>query len=238
MILDIDVGNTFLKWRCSGAEMPLRGRLLTERLHDGMPSDWPEQVERVRVASVAGPVVSALISGYCQARWGLKPEFARTSHQAAGVTNSYADPSRMGVDRWLAMLAAHHLVQGACCIVDCGSAITIDFVAADGRHSGGYIVPGLRLMAKSLLANTAEVIADREVERFELAPGTDTSSAVFHGINFVFDAIRRQLVEQLQRDAPGCRLLVTGGDGELFHRLAGQGDYCPELVMDGLEWAL
>lgn len=238
MILDIDVGNTFLKWRCHNGGEPVRGRLLTERLHDGMPAEWPEKVTRIRVASVAGPVVAALISGYCQARWGLKPEFARTRHQAAGVINSYADPGRMGVDRWLAMLAAYNLGQGACCVVDCGSAITIDFVAADGRHGGGYILPGLRLMSKSLLANTAEVVADRDVAHFELTPGTDTSSAVFHGINFAFDAIQRQLIEQLDRDAPGCRLLVTGGDGELFQRLAGRGDYRPELVMDGLEWAL
>ncbi|GGO87687.1 type III pantothenate kinase [Marinobacterium nitratireducens] len=238
MILDIDVGNTFLKWRCSGEGPPTRGRLLTERLHDGMPESLPDQVQRVRVASVAGPVVAALITGYCQARWGLKPEFARSSHQAAGVINSYADPSRMGVDRWLAMLAGFNLGAGACCVVDCGSAITIDFVTADGRHDGGYIVPGLRLMAKSLLANTAEVVAEREIAHFDLAPGRDTASAVFHGVNFVFDAIQRQLIERLDRDGGEFRLLITGGDGELFQRLAGRGEYRPELVMDGLEWAL
>lgn len=237
MILDIDVGNTFLKWRCSApGGAAIRGRLLTERLDDGMPAGWPENVDRVRVASVAGPVVAALISGYCRERWGLEPEFARAGRQTAGVTNSYPEPHRMGVDRWLAMLAAYNLGQGSCCVVDCGSAVTIDFVATDGRHLGGYIVPGLRLMAKSLLANTAEVVADRQLDRFDLAPGSDTSSAVFHGINFVFHAIQRQLLERLDRDYPGCRLLITGGDGELFRRLAGRGDYLPELVMDGLEW--
>ncbi|MFC6670892.1 type III pantothenate kinase [Marinobacterium aestuariivivens] len=137
MILDIDVGNTFLKWRCSEpGGIAVRGRLLTERLNDGMPAGWPENVDRVRVASVAGPVVAALISDYCRKRWGLEPEFARAGRQASGVTNSYSEPHRMGVDRWLAMLAAYNLGQGGCCVVDCGSAITIDFVAADGHHLG------------------------------------------------------------------------------------------------------
>ncbi len=239
MILEIDIGNTFLKWRCLGADQGwMRGRLLTEQLSRSLPVEWPDAVSQVRVGSVAGPEVAALITRYSRARWGLRPDFACTQHAAAGVTNSYADPARMGVDRWLAMLAAYNQAHASVCVVDCGSAITIDFVLADGRHRGGYIVPGKRLMERSLLANTAQVIADQTIDSFDLSPGTHTSAAVYHGINFVFEAIGQQLLVQLDRDYPDSRLLVTGGDGELFARLAGRGDYVPELVMDGLHWAL
>lgn len=238
MMLEIDAGNTFVKWRCrGGGATGLRGRLPTGRLSEGIPADWPEHVTAVRVASVAGEAVVRQLREYCRIRWGLEPVFARTADRHAGVVNSYRDPARLGVDRWLAMMAAYNTGCGACCVVDCGSAITVDFVAADGRHLGGYIVPGARLMASSLLAGTAEVVADRSIEHFDLSPGTDTASCVYHGISFVLDAIQRELVGRLARDFPGMRLFITGGDGELFRQLAGRGEYVPDLVLDGLEWA-
>jgi type III pantothenate kinase len=239
MILEIDIGNTFLKWRHACAQQGwVRGRLLSARLDDAQFACWPDEVTRVRIACVAGDEVVTLITRYCQNRWRLTPEFARVQERAAGVRNSYIDPSRMGVDRWMGMLAAYNRVRGAVCVVDCGSAITIDFVDTDGAHIGGYIVPGVRLMASSLLTNTAQVIADQSIDQFDLAPGTHTSTAVFHGINFVFDAIAQRLLQQLSADYPSTQLLITGGDGELFARLAGRGEYCPDLVLDGLHWAL
>ena len=239
MILDIDIGNTFLKWRCSGArQVDLRGRMLTQQLDDGLPAAWPGEVSGVRVGCVAGVAAQERIRQYSLARWGLEPEFARVQHEAAGVRNSYADPARMGVDRWLAMLAAYNQAQGAVCVVDCGSAITIDFVEAGGQHQGGYIVPGMRLMAQSLLSNTAQVRVDPSIGAFNTAPGTHTSAAVCQGINFVFDAIQHRLLEQLDHDYPDALLFITGGDGELFARLAGRGEHVPDLVLDGLHWAL
>ncbi len=244
MILEIDIGNTFLKWRYACPQQGwVRGRLLARQLEaaacdKGQFGCWPDAISRVRVGCVAGAATEALIADYCLKRWSLEAEFARVQAQQAGVRNSYADPSRMGVDRWLGMLAGYHQVGGEVCVVDCGSAITIDFVGADGQHRGGYIVPGVRLMASSLLANTAQVIADQTVDGFDLTPGTHTSTAVFHGINFVFDALARRLLAQLEADYPGAALLITGGDGELFAHLAGRGEYCPDLVLDGLHWAL
>jgi type III pantothenate kinase len=244
MILDIDIGNSFLKWRYACPRQGwVRGRLLTGQLEaatfEAAQFDcWPDDISRVRVACVAGAPVEALIADYCRQRWSLVAEFARVQQEQAGVRNSYADPSRMGVDRWVAMLAGYHQAGAEVCVVDCGSAITIDFVGADGAHRGGYIVPGVRLMVSSLLVNTARVIADQAVEEFDLTPGTHTSAAVFHGINFVFDAIAQRLLVQLESDYPGAALLITGGDGELFARLAAKGEYCPDLVLDGLHWAL
>jgi len=238
MILDIDVGNTLLKWRTVEAGVVQdHGRCPTKELTTAMPAQWPAQVERVRISNVAGPVVASLLLAYCKARWNCQPEFAVTCHQAAGVTNSYSDPSRMGVDRWLAMLAAYKDCNGACCVVDCGSAITVDYVEQDGQHRGGFIIPGLRLMSESLQSNTAEVLVDRTIEQFETAPGCHTSAAVAHGINFAFKALQEKLVRELEDDALDA-LYITGGDGVLFHQLAGVGQLHPDLVMEGLCWSL
>ena len=38
---------------------------------------------------------------------------AVSESSSMGVRNSYAVPGEMGVDRWLAMLAAHRLHEGA-----------------------------------------------------------------------------------------------------------------------------
>lgn len=227
-IVDIDIGNTFLKWRCNDHSRGVikLGELDRER--------WPEAIERVRVASVAGENANQRFSEFSKSRWNVVPEFAHTEARRAGVQNSYADPSRMGVDRWLAILSGWHRAQAACWIVDCGSAITIEQIDDQGCHTGGYIIPGIQLMSRNLLSNTAEIVVDHSLEAFDCRPGVSTSEAVQHGINLTFNALAKQ-VGEMAGDQP---LYVTGGDGELFCSLIGGAQWCPDLVMDGLALAL
>lgn len=235
MILELDAGNTFIKWRLLGDEYQVvqRGRVLTAELAG---YSWPQMtVSVIRVASVAGAERNAQLSAELQKVFAVAPLFARTAADQAGVTNSYEDPSRMGVDRWLVMLAAWQRCGRACCIVDCGSAITVEYLSDAGVHHGGYIVPGLRLLRSGLLKNTAEILVDRDGGGFITAPGTHTSAAVEQGINLMFQALQEKLVAELPADMP---LYITGGDGKLFHELAERGEYLPELVMDGLRYAL
>lgn len=239
MNLEIDIGNTLLKWRVIQDGVVLnRGHHPTAQLASSMPVEWPDSISQVMVSSVAGPAIAGLVGVYAEARWQLQPRFAVTRSDAAGVINSYQEPSRMGVDRWLAMLAAYNDCYESCCIVDCGSAITVDYVAADGQHEGGYIIPGLRLMSESLQRSTAEVLVDRSIEQFETEPGTHTSAAVAHGINFAFKALQEKVMTSLECDGQQRALYITGGDGRLFYQLCEKGEYCPDLVMDGLRWAL
>ncbi|WP_261842619.1 type III pantothenate kinase [Aliamphritea ceti] len=233
-VLDIDIGNSFFKWRLAGSEgQQKRGRCLVEEYPRLLSAELTEKVQRVRVASVAGAKVNAELIAWCQSQLLIAAEFALTSAAAAGVINSYKDPSRMGVDRWLAMIAAYSQAKAACWVVDCGSAITVEQLSEDGQHLGGYIVPGLPLMARNLLSNTAEIVVDRSVDNFEYLPGVDTSSAVQHGLNWVFRALAHQLAREIS-----LPIYVTGGDGELFAELIKeQGGICkyqPDLVMDGL----
>jgi type III pantothenate kinase len=228
-ILDLDAGNTFVKWRLAGTA--LRGRISHNDLHK---VEWPEAIGRVRVASVAGEQVSEALQAFVQQRWQLEAEFARTSAMASGVTNSYTDPSRMGVDRWLAMLSAWDRTKAACWVVDCGSAITVEQLDSNGQHLGGYIIPGIQLISHNLLSNTAEIIVDHSIQGFNSAPGVNTSEAVQHGINLLLEA----LAEKVMRESKGQPVYVTGGDGALFCSLADGAIWCPDLVMDGLPLAL
>lgn len=238
MILEIDAGNTFVKWRLlEGDCIQERGKFLTASDLWPVQKSWSNATES-RVASVAGDDINSKLKNCVNDFSGYEPKFAVTGKHCSGVTNSYEDPSRMGVDRWLVMLAAYNDCKQACCIVDCGSAITVDYVAANGEHLGGYIIPGLRLMNESLLANTAEIKVDQSIEHFDLGLGTHTSSAVVHGVNYLFKALCEKIQSDLQSMSDDYRLYITGGDGELFHQLIGEGCYRPDLVMDGLSWSL
>jgi len=158
-VLLVDLGNTRLKWAV------LRdGRLgqVTAVPHAADGSDAPaltawEQLAvplRVLVGSVAGPECDRALTAHSRRLWNLEPRFVRARAEALGVTNGYDSPEKLGVDRWLALLAAHADGRGAACVVDCGTAVTIDVLDDAGRHRGGLIVPGLQLMGECLRTRT------------------------------------------------------------------------------------
>ncbi|WP_432696875.1 type III pantothenate kinase [Marinobacterium sp. YM272] len=233
MILEIDVGNTFLKWRLrehSGAVVAsqrVAAKALSATLFNNL-----QGVELVLVGSVANEAFNARLADVVADSGLPEPLFAGTRGYQAGVTNSYQQPELMGVDRWLAMLAAWKIAGDACCVVDCGSAITIDYLNARGVHQGGFILPGMHLLRTTLLNNTARVFVDPSLAEFSPRPGTSTSAAVTQGADFMFEAICKRVLDSLE---PEMSLFVTGGDGELFHRVAGRGEWIPDLVLDGLE---
>ena len=106
----------------------------------------------------------------CRETIGRPPEFASSTDTAAGVRNGYSNPAQLGVDRWLAVIGAFHRHRDACCVVDAGTALTIDGVDATGQHLGGFIVPGPRLMVESLLTGTSD-LADRWAWEEHARPG-------------------------------------------------------------------
>jgi type III pantothenate kinase len=237
MILEIDIGNSFLKWRLRDADAGViaRGRQPTRDPLDALVAQWCGRVDAVWVGSVADEQIDAALVAALSAAGCPSPRFARTRASAAGVRNSYAKPETMGVDRWLAMLAAWSRVGRALCVVDCGSAITIDFLDDSGTHRGGFILPGMRMLQQALLGNTARVFVERPGSVFCPRPASSTSEAVTQGADFMFDAIVQRLAQEVEAEQP---LFVTGGDGELFHRRLGRGEWVPDLVLDGLAPAL
>jgi type III pantothenate kinase len=166
-------------------------------------------------------------------RWGVTPWFARTQARTGDLANSYEDPARMGVDRWLAMLGARRRASGRLCVVDAGSALTIDIVSAEGRHEGGYIIPGAALMERALLLDTDRV-RFAEAAEYALAPGTSTASAVRHGIALAQVGAVAAALDQAGAD--GLALFFCGGGGEqLMQLLQRGGEWAPDLVFEGLE---
>lgn len=235
MRLEIDVGNTLLKWRLvNGAAQAVQRVPVATLSEADFVSLADQPVTEVLVASVAGAQVRGLLDAVAMGYWGVVPRYAQTAAECSGVKNSYQDPSRMGVDRWLAMVAAYQQTQAAVMVVSCGSAITVDYLDALGVHQGGYILPGIYMMRRALVQDTARVRFDEQLDNITAEPGKSTAEAVEHGTYFVV----RALAAQLAKDAHvrGAQLIFTGGDGALMHGYAGCGVYRSTLVMDGLQW--
>jgi len=231
VILQLDIGNTCINWRLRlGDESVDRGSL--PRAGTDLLPALTERPGQVWVASVAGEHLERQLRDALQQAWDLEPWVAGSSASACGVTNSYAEPGRMGVDRWLAMIAAWSETRGDVCVVDAGSALTIDFVAEDGRHRGGYILPGLDSMERALLQDTDRVRFG-DAPRQCLEPGQSTEAAVYNGLQL---SQVGAVALALDRFGAGCRLYFCGGKGAEVQGLLDRGGECrAELVLDGLE---
>ena len=147
----VDLGNSRLKWVWLEAGRVGQAAALSHRAEDlrrQLDTGWGRMSApgRVMLASVANSQRTEAFRAWVKGRWGLTVEQVYSRDKALGVTNAYAEPRHLGVDRWLALIAVHRRFPGPACIVDCGSAITIDGLAADGRHLGGLILPGLAMM--------------------------------------------------------------------------------------------
>jgi len=233
--LQLDVGNSRAKWRLVNRDgIIARG--------DYSPDDesskrsllsYSESLDHIWISSVAAPAQETELVALLENQWGIAPWFARTQARSGSLCNSYAEPGRMGVDRWLAMLGAREREPGRLCVIDAGSALTIDIVSAAGQHEGGYIIPGPALMERALLLDTDRVRFEEDVE-YALSPGTSTAQAVRHGI-----ALAQAGAVILALDQAGGKpmtLLYCGGAGETLKQLVQRGgQWVPDLVFEGLE---
>lgn len=242
MILLLDIGNTRLKWMQYDTDRLVRGGCVAHRDSDldaVLDHSWTalDAPQRVVAASVARAEVRAVLDAWTMNRWRTSVEFVVPTAAQAGVVNGYLRPERLGVDRWTALVAAHHRFQGAACVVDCGSALTIDAIDAEGRHLGGLIVPGLGTMHRSLTTGDIRLDAGTALQGGPTTLlGQDTAQAVGNGIHYCLAAFVDRVCRQIDsRIGAPCRRLLTGGDAERLRPLL-EGDYRiePDLVLEGL----
>ncbi len=239
MILDIDAGNSCIKWRLSDqGETAQRGTVTHHENAWSVLAEYKTTIIRVRASNVAGAKLGDNLSSWIQQNIGLNTEFAVSQERVGNVTNGYSQPETLGVDRWLAVLAGWNRVRGPCLVVDAGSALTVDFVAAGGQHQGGYIVPGLRMMLASLYGGTADVRIEPDVEYSQVA-GIDTKTAVQNGCFTMSAALVKTSLKQLEENEGRATLILTGGGSEpLVEFLEGRVFQVPDLVLEGLDIAL
>jgi len=235
----IDIGNTNLKWAWlehSGLSGISSARHIDRPLADIAESAWHAEPAptRVIVANVAGDAKASELRGWTVQAWGIAPEFLVSPPAALGVRNGYALPEQLGIDRWLTLVAAHAKWDEPVCIVDCGTAITVDLLDADGQHKGGVILPGFNLMREALLARTRIPRVSAADVRTLL--GRDTATAVASAaLHSAAGLVERVLREGREEFAVTPRLVVTGSDAQyLLSQIDVPGEIASDLVMSGL----
>ncbi|WP_406665730.1 type III pantothenate kinase [Gallaecimonas sp. GXIMD1310] len=223
----IEAGNTRVKgaWLDNGEVIDL-GTLQLPELLDGLPPG------RALLASVAGSAKNeALQSTLHRFGWQVQPVVSEK--QRFGVSSSYQFPEKLGVDRWLAMLAAYQQTAGACLVVDIGTAATADLLSDNGQHLGGWIAPGLALMQQSVLTHTARVGDVAASCAIDFA--SDTGAALTQGCQAMLRGFIHEAEKlALQQLGKACPVLLSGGSGELLAVQQSAWQHRPLLVLEGL----
>ncbi len=237
-VLLLDIGNTNLKWAWLRADTVSPVESASHRV-EGLAAvaerAWQTCAApaRVLVSNVAGPEIADALRAWT-GHWGVQPEFLQALAQQQGVTNGYENPVQLGVDRWLALIGAYGQRPQATCVVDCGTAITVDVMDASGRHWGGLILPGFAMMRTALLAQTqiAQIDTSESADLF----GTDTASAVAGAsLHAAAALVERVLADVFRRVGEEPRLVLTGsGASRLSQALNVSYDFEPDLVVQGL----
>lgn len=216
MNLLIDLGNSCLKWAISDehlqAQKPLFHADITSSVLKTLWDDlYPHQIA---ISSVGNKTILSLILQTIDELWGDIPiYFAQSKQQAFGVKNGYFESEKLGIDRWLALIAAWQKTRSAVCIVDCGTAITVDVLNENGEHQGGFICAGLSLMKNALATNTADL--PLSVLQHNIGLATDTQTAIFNGTLFAACGLIEKTMSQLPKNT---QLLLTGGDALLISK--------------------
>jgi len=240
----VDIGNTRIKWaevedgRLSNVGNAVH-RDARDRALESFAAALPTRVTRAIVANVAGESIGRELTEVLRTHSGVTPEFVAVRAEQFGVRCAYSDPSRLGVDRWIAVLAAHHLAPGAACVIDAGTAVTFDAVDAHGQHLGGLILPGTRLLASSLDRSTDAIGATE-------APGArptgldllgkNTDAAVGNGAMLALTGALERAIAAVEGSlAERPKVYLTGGDADaLLGWLESDVDLRRDLVLEGL----
>ena len=248
----LDVGNS----RCKCAEYVAAGGLhchppVAVAEADDAAACLPESVRgevgAAAVASVRNGEFNRRLSEAIAARFKVQAGFVKTERTACGVTTVYRRAASLGVDRFLGLIGAWRRVGGACVVADCGTAVTVDGINANGVHQGGLIMPGLRLLQSSLYRGTDRLPSLGENKSEERGFGEnggpaedvlfarETETAVASGCRRTFVAAVRAAMREMQASlGDDAVLLTTGGDGSLAAGDSEDVHYHPHLTLEGL----
>ncbi|OOZ40250.1 hypothetical protein BOW53_08340 [Solemya pervernicosa gill symbiont] len=239
MILLVDSGNSRLKWAPFNAYGEIEARVLIpdlDRFDAQLTAAWSvtDIPQRVLVSTVSSEKVNRTIQTVSKELWGIDAEFVRSTQSLFGVTNGYDTPEKLGVDRWMAMLAAWKDYERETIVVDCGTAVTIDCLNGAGQHLGGLITPGVQMMQEVLGKNTSGIELSSRGQVGQWARNTD-DAIVSGSVQSVVALIERVVAQYKHELESEPVVVITGGDASCllpYFRITIRHDH--ELVLKGL----
>ncbi|MGH8530087.1 MAG: type III pantothenate kinase [Nevskiales bacterium] len=242
MKLLFDIGNTRLRaaWSSADGLRPIASVVHVDaKLPEVLAAlKLSERPAEIWVASVAAAPTGQSVLNWAREKFDLAAHLLVSSRECCGVKNSYADPSRLGVDRWLAIIAAHHRALssggGPACVVSAGTAVTFDMVDENGQHLGGLIAPGVGSQRRYLLGATGMVRPQAEIAGLDWL-GSSTEQALAYGTAHSVLGLIERASSAAARKHPTMRWLISGGEAEsLLPHLPSHWEHAPLLVFEGL----
>jgi type III pantothenate kinase len=243
-VLLVDAGNTRIKWaRLSGGQLSAshaaaHGRWEAAQYARRLIGASGGALERILVSSVAGPEVNAALKAAAR-RSKVRIGFVRVPVRGGGIRVGYLEPWRLGVDRFVSLVGAHHLFPTLpVCVVSIGTAMTVDLLNDEGRHLGGAIVPGPALMVEALLTQTYGIRRRAQGgARQRSGPfGRSTRDAIQEGARYAAAAAIGRLIEEAvpRVHRPPLIVLTGGGVAPVRPLLSYPAVTVPDLVLRGL----
>jgi len=243
--LAVDVGNTRLKWAVydaprPGATLHAQGAEFLENIDKLAEGPWSAlaRPQRMLGCAVAADAVKRRVEEQMEELWDVPAQWVFSSAAEAGLTNGYDHPTRLGADRWVAMIGAWHRMLGRgsprpLVVVMVGTAVTVEAVDATGRFLGGFILPGHGIMLRALESGTAGLhVPTGEVREFP----TNTSDALTSGGTYAIAGAVERMVQHVRRHCgaePAC--FMTGGAGwKMAPSMSVEFELVESLIFDGL----
>lgn len=231
MILLIDAGNTQLKY-CPWEPGQLGE---TQRIRYEQLQFNNEDYSQALISCVAHSQKQELLKQHLEQK-NIPMQWLKSPSHGLGILNSYTTPSNWGVDRWLALAAAYADCAQTCCVIDVGTAITVDICDASGQHLGGHIAPGLQALQRALRSNTdLPAISPEHHRERQNWLAQDTEMALYLGaLHSACGLIERSL--RLAKEQHGCEhFYLTGGDSQVLQSyLPTDMRFQADLVFQGL----
>ena len=218
--LFIDIGNSDVKWRTCDSEVFTKGvNLFSSKL---LP-----KADLVWVSAVAHPnIVQAIKTQFSNVK------LVEPLKQYGRLTLSYDDPSKFGVDRFLAMLGAlERFPNSPLLVIDAGSAVTFDVIDAKGIHQGGLIMPGIRALRESF---SKFFTSDLSLKSSALK--NNTEGAWRSGTHAMLASAINSQIHNFEFKYPSGVITICGGIvKEIMKELPVSVKSFDNLVLDGLE---
>ena len=242
MILLIDSGNTALKYASlKNGQISEMSRIMrpndciSEPLECLLSTLEGAHIKSVYISNVAGKAIEKQLTQWCQKTFQIAPHYAFVSKGFSGLVNAYSPVENLGIDRWLALIAATDCFQKPICVADIGTAVTIDSIDETNKYIGGVILPGLMVMRQSLQQN-ADAITTLQEQKIDSYFATNTQQGVHAGTVLAIAASVDKMIEKLQQqtnEAVTC--VLSGGDAnQIKPFLSGSIQHVPDLVLKGL----
>lgn len=232
-VLTVDIGNSRIKWGYQDRYDAIEYAACD--VSELLNKHWGDLAIPGRILVSDVSAVGEELVEWCLQQWQIEAVCCSPEAAMPSLSFAYADATQLGVDRKLAMLAAYYKL-GDCdlCVIDAGTALTMDFINGQGQHQGGYIVPGFATMIRSLQTDTHALDTEQQAVQ-TLMPGTDTQACISRGcmamlVDFCHMRIQQHTAGSL------LRVVITGGFGpELQPFLTIDSERHDHLVLQGLQ---